>query len=147
MDAGVDLGINYPFPVISTEESTTRLSYACEVIARSCPDPPKYRREPYYPPSDPRLAPDPRYSAAQHEIMRRSSASPEADCFQHGSDRVRAPVGTAWDAVRNTGAPMAVRGPYSLTHTTTAHLPTLRSPEGAAGTSPKLSSATAMAPP
>jgi len=95
MDAGVDLGINYPFPVISTEESTTRLSYACEVIARSCPDPPKYRREPYYPPSDPRLAPDPRYSAAQHEIMRRSSASPEADCFQHGSDRESG--GCCWD--------------------------------------------------
>lgn len=85
-DAGVELGINYPFPVISMEESTNRLTYACEVIARCCPDPPKYRKEPYYPPSDPRLAPDPRFSAAQHELIRRSSASPEGECYG-GSDR------------------------------------------------------------
>lgn len=58
LEAGVELGINYPFPIISPEESTRQLNYACDVIARCCPNPPQYRKEPYYPPSDPRLDPE-----------------------------------------------------------------------------------------
>ena len=54
----MDLGTNYPFPIVSPEESQQRLSYACDVIARCCPDSPKHGVEPYYPPSDPALDPD-----------------------------------------------------------------------------------------
>ena len=57
-DAGVELGINYPYPVVTPEESAQRVEYACEVIASCCPAPPKYKEEPYYPPSDPCLASD-----------------------------------------------------------------------------------------
>uniref|UniRef100_A0A061S2Y5 Cryptochrome 1 n=1 Tax=Tetraselmis sp. GSL018 TaxID=582737 RepID=A0A061S2Y5_9CHLO len=55
-DAGVELGTNYPYPIVSIEKSRRQVQYACEVIAKCCRDPPKYRKEPYYPPSDPKLA-------------------------------------------------------------------------------------------
>mmetsp|Transcript_13331 Transcript_13331/g.37696 ORF Transcript_13331/g.37696 Transcript_13331/m.37696 type:complete len:199 (+) Transcript_13331:1829-2425(+) len=76
-DAGVELGVNYPYPIVSPEESARRVQYASEVIASCSPDPPKYKKEPYYPPSDPRLAPE----AVRHPW---SSGQPGGSVYPYG---------------------------------------------------------------
>lgn len=53
LDAGVELGYNYPLPVVSMDQSKQDVQMASSVVERCCSGSQLARKEPYRPPSDP----------------------------------------------------------------------------------------------